>query len=152
MHPKTLGSQKASTCSRIKSQCHYHWLLSQSPLSATFRESCLITCSFRPSPAGFGELPLDQFHSLHGWTHPSWSCLPCSCSPSFFSSFGLWGLSPVLQCRSLSLSPSITRRRFYGHMQDIHQCGYGTRPVQAPSPLLPTDLVGEIPLDTWEPL
>ena len=30
------------------------------PMSTTFRESGLITCSFSPSPAGLGELSLDQ--------------------------------------------------------------------------------------------
>ena len=29
-------------------------------------------------------------------------------------------------------------------IKDSHQCGYRIRPVQAPSPLLPTELVGEI--------
>ena len=70
MHSNRLGSQKASTCSRDKSQCHYHWLLSRPQLSATFRGSSLITCSFSPSPAGFGELPLDQSHHLCWWMHP----------------------------------------------------------------------------------
>ena len=27
-------------------------------------------------------------------------------------------------------------------MQNIHHCGYGTRPVQAPSPLLPKEQIG----------
>ena len=56
----------------------------------------------------------------------------------------------MLQGGSLSLSPFIARW-FYGDMQDIHQCVYGRKPVQAPSPLLPTDLAGEIPLDTGVP-
>ena len=34
----------------------------------------------------------------------------------------------MLQCGSLSLSPSTARWCFYGGMQDIHQCGYGTTP------------------------
>ena len=46
----------------------------------------------------------------------------------------------------------MTRRRFYGDIQDIHHCGYGTRPVQAPSPLLPKDLAGDISLDLGTPL
>ena len=41
------------------------------PMSTTFRESGLITCSFSSSPAGLGELPLDQSHRLSGWMHPS---------------------------------------------------------------------------------
>ena len=151
MHPNRLGSQKASICSKIKIHCHYHWLLSPPSLSTTFTESSLLTCSFRHSPPGLDELPLDQFHSIHGWKHPSCSCLYFLYSHSFYSSFRLWELSPVLQCWSLSLSPSVGRRRFYGDIQDIHQCVYGRRPVQAPSPLLLTDLVGDIPLDTWEP-
>ena len=32
-------------------------------------------------------------------------------------------------------------------MQDIHQCGYGTRPVQVPSPLLPKEKSGDLSLD-----
>ena len=75
--------------------------------------------------------------------HPSmgegflWSCLLCSRSLSFCFSFGPRELSPVFQCGSLSLSPSIARGRFYGDMQNIHQYGYGPRTVQAPSPPLP---------------
>ena len=145
MHPNRLGSPKASTCSRDKSQCHYHWLFSLSQLSATFREFSLIPFSFSPSPAGFGELPLDQAHCLSGWTNPSWSWLPCSYSHSFHSSIGPSELSPVLRCGSLSLSPSIAGRRFYGDIQDSHQSDYRTRPVQAPSPPLPRVLPGDIP-------
>ena len=137
---------------RIKTQCHCPWLLSQPSLPATFRVSILITCSIPPSPAGLGELLLDQSHSLSGWTHPSWSRLLCSHSPSFCSSFGPRELSPVLQSGTLSLSPFITRWRFYGDMQDTHQCGYGTRPVQALFPLLPKDLAGDISLDLGTPL
>ena len=74
------------------------------PMSATFRESGLITCSFSHSPAGLGELSLDQSLCISGWMWPSRSWLPFSCSPSFCSSFGPWGLSPVLQCESLSIS------------------------------------------------
>ena len=151
MHSNRLGSQKASTCSRIKIQCHYHWLLSPTSLSATFRVRFDHTL-VQTQSTDLGKLPPDQFHSLRGWTHPSWSCLPFLYSPSFCSSSGPWELSPALQCGSLSLSPSLARLRFYGDMQDIHQCGYGTRPVQGLSPLLSMDLVGEIPLDIWEPL
>ena len=32
-------------------------------------------------------------------------------------------------------------------MQDINQCGYGTRPVQATSSLLPKEQAGDISLD-----
>ena len=35
---------------------------------------------------------------------------------------------------------------------DIHQCGSGTRPVQASSLLLHKNISGNIPVDTWEPL
>ena len=52
----------------------------------------------------------------------------CSCSPCFCYSFGPSEQNPVLQFGSLSLSPFMARWRFYGGMQDIHQCGYGTRP------------------------
>ena len=81
-------------------------------LPATFRESGWITCSFSPSPTGLGELSLDQSHFISGWTHSSRSFLSCSCSPSFCPSFRPWGLSPVLQCGSLSQSPSINGWRF----------------------------------------
>ena len=129
---------------RIKTQCHCPWLLSRPSLPATFRVSSLITCSITTSPSGLGELPLDQSHRLSGWTHPLRSWLPCSCSPSFCSSFGPRELSSGFQCGSPSLSSSITRWMFYGDMQDIHQYGYGTRPVQAPSPLLPRELSGDL--------
>ena len=46
MHPNRIGFQKASTWGRDKSQCHYHWLLNQPQLSATFRGSSLITCYY----------------------------------------------------------------------------------------------------------
>ena len=71
MQPNRLGSQKASTCSRNKFQCLYQWLLIQPPLSATFRESGLIICSFSPSLVRFRELPLDQAYCLSEWTNPS---------------------------------------------------------------------------------
>ena len=151
-HPNRQGSHKARPCSRIKVQRHCPWLLSQPPPSATFRKSNLITCSISPIPTGLGDLPLDLSHHLSGWTRPAGSWLPCSCSPSLCSSFGPWELSPVLQYGSLSLSPSITRWRFYGNMQDIHQCGYRRRPVQAPFPLLLKEQAGDISFDTWEPL
>ena len=67
----------------------------------------------------------------------------------FCSSFGPWELSPVLQYGSLSLSPSIARWRFYGDMQDIHQCGYGTRPVQVPSPQLPKRWIWYVLTHKW---
>ena len=38
-HQNKLGSNKASTCSRFKTQCHCPSLLSQPSLSNTFRES-----------------------------------------------------------------------------------------------------------------
>ncbi|CAO2631699.1 Protein mono-ADP-ribosyltransferase PARP9, partial [Lemmus lemmus] len=62
------------------------------------KESRPITCLSSPNPAGHPELPLDRSQHLSGWAHPSRSCLPCSCSPSFCSSSGPWELSPVLQC------------------------------------------------------
>ena len=67
MHPNRLGCQKASTCSRNKSQCHYQGLLSQSPLSSTFRESSLITSLFSLSLADLGELPLIRSGTLSQW-------------------------------------------------------------------------------------
>ena len=82
---------------------------------------------------------------LRLYRHPSsdegslWSCLLCSRSLSFCFSFGPREVSPVFQCGSLSLSPSIARGRFYGDKQNIHQYGYGPRPFQAPS------LLGNIP-------
>ena len=36
------------------------------PMSATFRESGLITCSFSPSPVGLGELSFDQSPCISG--------------------------------------------------------------------------------------
>ncbi|KAK7800994.1 hypothetical protein U0070_010264 [Myodes glareolus] len=38
------------------------------------------------------------------------------------------------------------RRRFYGDIRDDHQCDSGARPVQAPSPRVPKDLAGDIPI------
>lgn len=43
---KNIYSQKAKTCSRNNSQCYYWWLLSQPALTATLRESSLITYAF----------------------------------------------------------------------------------------------------------
>ncbi|CAO2605148.1 hypothetical protein LEMLEM_LOCUS12352 [Lemmus lemmus] len=67
MLPNRLGSQKASTCSRIKTQCHYQSAL----IVRHIGKFSLIPCSFSPSPAGLGWLPLDQSHPLSGWAHPS---------------------------------------------------------------------------------
>ena len=123
MHPNRVGSQKASTSSRDKSQCHYHWLLSLLHLSATFTGSNLITCSFSFSPVEFGELPLDQAYCLSGWTNPSWSWLPCSSSPLFCSSTAPWELSPVLWCGSLSLSPSVRTKVASGWIFSVQEQG-----------------------------
>lgn len=45
-------------------------MASQSAPIVSHRESRLITCSFRPGPAGFGELPLEQAHCLSWWIKP----------------------------------------------------------------------------------
>ena len=53
----------------------YPWLFSQHSLSATFRESGFIPCFFCPSPAGLGELPIDQHHCLIAFSWFYWVSL-----------------------------------------------------------------------------
>ena len=54
-------------------------------------------------------------------------------------------LGSSVQCSNVGLC-------LYSDMQDIHQCGYGSKPVQAPSPLLPKEQSGDLFLDLGTPL
>ena len=84
--------------------------------------------------------------------NPSQSRLLCSSSPPSALQLDLGGsvhCSDEGLCLYLHPSPDEDSMVIF---EIIISVIVGARPVQAPSPLLPKDLPGDIPMDTWDPL
>ena len=146
-----MGSQQDSTSSRDKSRCHCQWPLSlPQPYNCYPHSKRLVWSCAGSFPVCWSWWTPISSGKLFQWVSPSWSWPLCSYSHSSHSSSGLGELSPVLQCGSLSLFPSVAGWRFYSDIYDIHQSDDRARPIRAPSPLLLRALAGVILVHFWE--